>query len=135
MIKVDIDNRTGMVIDVKKIENYVKQIIHYLFPKKNSHFLEIIFVDDQEIAKLNKKHLKRNGATDIISFPNANLEIDGPRSLGSLVIAPHYLKSNNEQYEEVILHGIIHLFGLDHEVEPIIWSNKINEVKNGIFAV
>jgi probable rRNA maturation factor len=135
MINIDIDNQTGEAIDLERIKEYCKKTVNKIFKRGNNYFLEIVFVKNQQIAKLNRAHLKHKGTTDIISFPNANREKNGPISLGSLVIAPEYLKAHNEEMEEVILHGLIHLFGLDHETDQQKWSDKIREVKNGIYSI
>jgi rRNA maturation RNase YbeY len=133
---IEIENRTKESIDLKKIKLFSEKLLNEIFKKEGgNYFLEIIFVTNRQIAKLNRTHLKHDGATDIISFPNANKEKNGPISLGSLIVAPAYLKTHGEEMEEVVLHGMIHLFGLDHEIDQQKWSDKICEVKNGIHSV
>lgn len=87
--------------------------------------LSILFTDDKHISQLNKKYLKRNGPTDVISFPMGenDEEMMGISILGDIVISVDTAKSEAEQYPEtlehtidrLIIHGILHLLGYDHE--------------------
>jgi probable rRNA maturation factor len=74
----------------------------------------VTFVDPDEIAGLNARHRGRNGPTDVLSFP---VDEDGPahgeRELGDVVICPEH----TEDLEEAVLHGALHLAGMDHETD------------------
>jgi probable rRNA maturation factor len=79
--------------------------------------LAIEFVDRARIAELNGRHRERDGATDVLSFP-----IDGlvqmppgsaPRELGDVVICP----AETADIPEAIVHGVLHLLGMDHETD------------------
>ena len=75
----------------------------------------IAFVDVERIAELNEEHRGKSGPTDVLSFPIDEAEDDvvGPRELGDVVIcAPH-----TENIREAIVHGALHLVGMDHEVD------------------
>ncbi|PZR66068.1 MAG: rRNA maturation RNase YbeY [Solirubrobacterales bacterium] len=74
--------------------------------------LAIAFVDEQEIAALNDQHRGREGATDVLSFPIDGAErAHGPRELGDVVICPQ----RTADIREAVLHGVLHLLGMDHE--------------------
>jgi probable rRNA maturation factor len=80
--------------------------------------LAIAFVDEAAISELNERHRGRRGPTDVLSFPideAAPLAGDGsggmPRELGDVVICPERTVS----LEEAIVHGVLHLLGMDHE--------------------
>jgi probable rRNA maturation factor len=89
----------------------------------------IEFVDAARIAALNAEHRGKAGATDVLSFP-----IDGvgplagavdavartvggaasggvPRELGDIVICPEH----TVDLREAVVHGMLHLLGMDHE--------------------
>lgn len=75
----------------------------------------IAFVEADRIAELNAEHRGKEGPTDVLSFPidEAEDEIAGPRELGDVIIcAPH-----TENIREAIVHGALHLVGMDHEVD------------------
>jgi probable rRNA maturation factor len=76
----------------------------------------IVFVEAEEIARLNETHRGRPGATDVLSFPIDGVEplAEGsPRELGDVVICP----GETEEIGEAIVHGVLHLLGMDHEVD------------------
>jgi len=81
--------------------------------------LSILFTGNSEIKKLNKKFRNRDKATDVLSFPSG--DTDG--FLGdiaiSLPIAKRQAKAIGNSFERevlfLILHGLLHLVGYDHE--------------------
>jgi probable rRNA maturation factor len=74
----------------------------------------IEFVDAERITQLNAEHRGSSTATDVLSFP-----IDGaqplatPRELGDVVICPEH----TVDLREAIVHGVLHLAGMDHETD------------------
>jgi probable rRNA maturation factor len=74
----------------------------------------IAFVDAETIAALNEEHRGKSGPTDVLSFPvdEAGPAI-GPRELGDIVICPEH----TEDLREAIVHGALHLAGMDHETD------------------
>jgi probable rRNA maturation factor len=75
----------------------------------------VCFVDADRIAALNAKHRGKQGPTDVLSFPidEADADIAGPRELGDVVICPEHTIN----IREAIVHGALHLVGMDHEVD------------------
>jgi probable rRNA maturation factor len=79
----------------------------------------IAFVDAEQIAQLNAEHRGKQGPTDVLSFPIDEAEPDGvggvpeSRELGDVVICP----AHTEDIREAIVHGALHLVGMDHEVD------------------
>ncbi len=88
--------------------------------------LAIELVAAPRIRELNAAHRGRDTATDVLSFPidgaaaiDAAGAIDGepddaaavPRELGDVVICPEH----TADLDEAIVHGVLHLVGLDHE--------------------
>jgi probable rRNA maturation factor len=73
----------------------------------------IEFVDAGRIAQLNAEHRGKSGPTDVLSFPvDEAAPMDGAsRELGDVVICPDH----TEDLCEAIVHGVLHLVGLDHE--------------------
>lgn len=72
------------------------------------------FVDAARIAELNREHRGRDEPTDVLSFPlDGEGAAPGPLELGDVVIcAQHTL-----DLREAIVHGTLHLTGMDHEVD------------------
>jgi probable rRNA maturation factor len=80
--------------------------------------LAVEFVDAKRMAELNGEHRGKDGPTDVLSFP-----VDGadpgapgegvPRELGDVVICPEH----TVDVSEAVVHGALHLVGMDHEVD------------------
>jgi probable rRNA maturation factor len=75
----------------------------------------VSFVDAERISALNAEHRGKAGPTDVLSFPidEADVDVIGPRELGDVVICPPH----TEDIREAIVHGALHLVGMDHEVD------------------
>jgi probable rRNA maturation factor len=73
------------------------------------------FVDTRRIAELNAEHRQKQGPTDVLSFPIDGVEsVAGvPRELGDVVICPEH----TSDLREAIVHGMLHLLGMDHETD------------------
>jgi probable rRNA maturation factor len=82
-------------------------------------------VDDPQIEKLNRKYLNRNSPTNVIAFPMREGQFShlSPQLLGDVVIstdtaakeAQNSGMSMEQRFKELLVHGILHLFGYDHE--------------------
>jgi probable rRNA maturation factor len=72
------------------------------------------FVDSDRITKLNAAHRGLRTPTDVLSFPvdEAGLPA-GPRELGDVVICPEH----TDDLLEAVVHGMLHLTGMDHETD------------------
>jgi len=88
--------------------------------------LSILLLDDSQIGVLNKNYLQREGPTNVIAFPMREgvfAEIN-PDLLGDVVISLETAEkeglaagvSMKERLDELLIHGILHLFGYDHEM-------------------
>jgi probable rRNA maturation factor len=74
--------------------------------------LAVEFVDEERIAELNGAHRGRPTPTDVLSFPvDGGGAPAGPRELGDVVICP----ARTEDLVEAVVHGVLHLTGMDHE--------------------
>ncbi len=69
------------------------------------------FVDAERIAELNREHRGKDGPTDVLSFPVDEQDAFGPRELGDVLICPEH----TEDLLEAVVHGVLHLTGMDHE--------------------
>jgi probable rRNA maturation factor len=75
----------------------------------------VAFVAAGEIAALNAEHRGKDGPTDVLSFPvdGADPAIPGERELGDVVICPEH----TVDLAEAVVHGVLHLVGMDHETD------------------
>ena len=80
----------------------------------DSGHVAVEFVSSQRIAELNAAHRAERGPTDVLSFPiDGADEVAGPRELGDIVICPEH----TADLREAIVHGALHLTGMDHETD------------------
>lgn len=89
--------------------------------------LSVLLLDDTAIAGLNQHYLNREGPTNVIAFPMTEGEFSGlsPELLGDVVIsldtaareAEAVNLSISSRFKELLIHGILHLFGYDHVAE------------------
>jgi probable rRNA maturation factor len=85
--------------------------------------LSISYVSIKEMHALNLQYLGRDYATDVLSFPYKDVIIDSVPFIGEIVIAPEiavkqalrYRISPDKELRKLLLHGILHLLGYDHE--------------------
>jgi probable rRNA maturation factor len=72
----------------------------------------IEFVDENRIRELNREFRARDEPTDVLSFGvDENGAPAGPRELGDIVICA----THTEDLREAVVHGSLHLSGMDHE--------------------
>jgi len=74
----------------------------------------IEFVDAERIQTLNREHRDLDEPTDVLSFAvDGGGASAGPRELGDIVICPEH----TEDLREAVVHGALHLTGMDHETD------------------
>jgi len=92
--------------------------------------LSILFTNDETIAALNQQYRGKEGATDVLSF--SMLEEAVPSlfetvMMGDVVIsvdtalrdAEELGQSFEKTVDQLLIHGILHLLGFDHEKSPV----------------
>jgi probable rRNA maturation factor len=76
--------------------------------------LAIEFVDARRIAELNGRYRAKPQPTDVLSFPvDGTGPSGGERELGDVVICLEH----TADVREAIVHGVLHLLGMDHEAD------------------
>lgn len=96
----------------------------------------IAFVSDRMMRELNKEFRGRNATTDVLSFPAGRFEVASiveEDNLGDVVVSleraaaqaiEHELEFEDE-IAQLILHGLLHLCGHDHEMD----SGEMNRLE------
>lgn len=92
----------------------------------SSQHFSVAFVSDRRMNELNKLFRGKDSTTDVLSFPNEPDEFDPDKNnLGDIVISVEQAaKQSNEnglsleaEIKQLILHGVLHLCGYDHETD------------------
>jgi probable rRNA maturation factor len=89
--------------------------------------LSVVLVDDAFIAELNRQYLQREGPTNVIAFPmqEGRFSEVSPQLLGDVVVSVDTARREaadagidfETRLDELLVHGILHLFGYDHETD------------------
>lgn len=89
--------------------------------------LNLTFIESGEMAELNGEHMGKEGPTDVLSFPLDDEEDlaapEGmPRLLGDVLICPEVVAAQapdttEEEMALMVVHGVLHILGMDHQ-EP-----------------
>lgn len=87
--------------------------------------LSILIVDDADISDLNETYLHRTGPTNVIAFPMREGDFPqiSPQMLGDVAISAETARREagaagipfRERFVQLLVHGVLHLFGYDHE--------------------
>lgn len=112
---IDIENQTDTIINQNALE-----IIADTITKKD---IDLILVDNQTIQDYNYQYRDKNEPTDVLSFPIDDNMPHAP--LGSIIISLEYANniaaklahSLDNEVSLLLIHGILHLLGYDHEID------------------
>ena len=128
------NHQRGVRVEVGPLEEFLKNIVEEIGLGPES--VAVRLIGDGEMARLNERYRKKKGPTDVLSFPVA---VDSKRPgtlakqvrrargkfLGDIAIAPKVARRNAkllgrglaEELKVLILHGVLHLLGYDHETD------------------
>jgi probable rRNA maturation factor len=139
-----IDNRqNGIKISPEVIRRTAQTLLSALaFPDGE---LSIVIVDDRQIAELNDRYLNRTGPTNVMAFPMREGDFSEvtPTLLGDVVIsvetaaneAATAVLATDIRFKQLLVHGILHLFGYDHELneaDALLMEEKSKELMERI---
>lgn len=127
MTEILIDNRQNrQAIALTKVREAASVILSALGCPEGE--LSLLIVDDAGIAPLNHQYLGRRGPTNVLAFPMQDSEFSdiNPHLLGDVVISVDTCRREAEaagysfehRFTELLIHGILHLRGYDHEHSP-----------------
>ena len=94
--------------------------------KQSGAELSIALVGDREMRPLNAKYRKKRKSTDVLSFFVEEQPMSGSRILGDVVISVEQArrqakargKTLKSERATLLIHGMLHLLGFDHEKSP-----------------
>ena len=135
------NNQRKIKIDKRRIRGTVLKILKILDCADKE--ISLSFVDDENIKQLNKQYLGRDKATNVISFSLREGEYGNinPQILGDIVISVETaqrdaIKENltfTQELEFLIIHGVLHLLGYNHENTTKIETNKMRQKEKELF--
>jgi probable rRNA maturation factor len=126
-----IDNRQRAVrLARRPLESFLRRVQNEAGFQRAG--VTVCLVSDAEIARLNETFRKKKGPTDVLSFPTVarrrpvrlgSSAVKAGEYLGDIAISPatarRYAKNHgrrlSRELQVLILHGVLHLLGYDHE--------------------
>jgi probable rRNA maturation factor len=124
MIEV-VNRQRGRKMVIKNWREFGEKALQAI--SKGEKNATIVFVSDGAIKELNRRFRGQNYATDVLSFSSeaAPFEIENQSLLGDVVIsvqrataqAKEHGLSFSDEVRQLILHGLLHLCGHDHETD------------------
>ena len=142
MMEIVIVNESKHRVPRKFIHQWMKWVCmelknrQVLSSKKEMQELTLVFLNSKPAKKINQEFRGKDYATDVLSFDSV-----APFSLGELILCPEVLKRQAKehklsyQYElgYMLLHGVLHLLGYDHETNEKD-ARKMFSIQDAVFA-
>ena len=123
---IEISNLTTNLVEEEFLKKIAKIVLEGEGKSKSD--LSIALIGPGKMRKLNKRYLGKNRATDILAFgETSRYKVKDVRykirDLGEIVICLREVKKNAKKFKSsfekelarVLIHGILHLVGYDHE--------------------
>ena len=87
--------------------------------------LTVVLVSSAQMRSINQKYLNHDYATDVLSFSYEGILVEGRKFPGEIIVAPEvaavhasaYGVSPEEEIRKLLVHGILHLLGYNHETD------------------
>lgn len=119
-----VENETDESIDLDRVNEVLNTLTSYL---KEERDFSVTFIDDNSIKELNRDYRNMDNPTDILTFRLADGDDDFPimedeSEMGDIFISLESMRRNakefgveeEEELTRLLLHGLLHLRGLDH---------------------
>ena len=137
------DRQKKIKIDHRRIRHSMKKILNLL--DCDDKEISLLFVDDDEIRKINHLYLNRDYPTNVISFSLSEGEFGNvnPHILGDIVISVETALNDseaaginlNDELDFLMIHGILHLLGYDHENTTEDEIQKMEKKEQELFNI
>ena len=139
-----IENETEEKIDLKKVASTLKKLVSFFSEKRD---FSVTFVSDEEIRDLNREYRDIDAPTDILTFrledgddfpiqfsQGMEPEVE-EEEMGDIFISLDSMRRNanefgvneEEELSRLLLHGLLHLRGLDHKTNDFLKEEMLIE--------
>jgi len=137
------NNQNKIKINRRKISAMILKILKIL--ECGDKEISINFVDDEKIKQLNKQYLGKDKATNVLSFSLQENEYGNinPQVLGDIVISVETAQKDavygnltvDQEIDFLIIHGLLHLLGYDHENTTKKETSKMRKKERELFYI
>jgi probable rRNA maturation factor len=144
MILIEPDSRSAAPSLERKRQRValkIRDLRGFLLKAKDAVGLDgevsVLLASDGTIRALNKNFRKKDKATDVLSFPADAIPGDGPKQAGDLAISLDTAQKQADEHghslqievKVLMLHGLLHLAGFDHETDKGQMARKENALR------
>lgn len=118
------DNTVSVASYSKYFERYEEQIkksvllvLKYL--GKRGVAVDVILLGSVRMRELGKTYLGKDKATNVVSVEAPEFPRENARRvfIGEIYLCPPYIKKHGEDMEYMLIHGLLHLLGFNHEIK------------------
>ena len=144
IMKIQIDNSQNKIkIDKRKIRSTIIILLKQLDCADKE--ISLSFVDDKTIQRLNNQYRDKDKPTNVLSFSLREGEFSNinPHVLGDIVISVDTAKADasksahtfEQEINFLILHGLLHLLGYNHENTTKEETKKMQKKEKDLFRL
>ncbi len=137
------DRQKKINVDFRRVKQVLSKIMNYLDCKDKE--ISLLFVDNNEIRKINKRYLNLDYSTNVITFSLTEGEFGNinPKILGDIVISVEKALKDaeeagielNDELEFLMIHGMLHLLNYNHENTSEDEAQKMERKEQEIFSI
>lgn len=118
-----INSQRKLKLDIAGFERFAEALIPAISEAKGRDFT-VAFISDARMKELNRSFRGKNTTTDVLSFPFEPDEFDSSeKQLGEIAVSAQQAQKQalengldlDTEIKQLILHGVLHLCGYDHE--------------------
>jgi probable rRNA maturation factor len=127
VIEVELEDDVSQLspLTTREVSEFARQVLDYLGISDKE--LSVMLCSDAAIQEFNRNYRAKDEPTDVLSFSQSEGDEDfsltaGAQLLGDIVISLETVRKNaeifgvshNEEFSRLLIHGILHLIGMDH---------------------
>ena len=142
-MSVELDDRAESGVSDSEIDRVVAAVL--LAEAIGEVEVGVIIVGESDMQDLNREHREQDSATDVLSFPiDEDESLPGvPRMLGDVAICLPVLLAQATEREvspaaeltDLLIHGVLHLLGYDHETDAGEMLARQDEIGDEIATI
>ena len=121
------------------LEEKLNKALSYIFKEEGitDSSINLKILTDEDIKELNKKFRNKNTTTNVLSFSNEDVSKSITGNLGDIAISYEFVKKESKEHKKnfddhmihMLVHGVYHILGFDHENDEMADIMEIKEVK------
>lgn len=121
------------------LEEKLNKALSYIFKEEGitDSSINLKILTDEDIKELNKKFRNKNTTTNVLSFSNEDVSKSITGNLGDIAISYEFVKRESKEHKKnfddhmihMLVHGVYHILGFDHENDEMADIMEIKEVE------